>query len=167
MIYAYYDGIDKIAHERGFGPYYDAELRSADDIVEQVRAQLVDGAALLVTADHGQVDVGRQRRRAVRRRVEAHPQSLGRRTLPLVARAARCRRRSVGSCDRSAHGDVAWVMSRQEMIEDGWFGPVVSPPVAARLGDVALVPKVPDQLRRFRRQRSVSVGVSTWVTDIC
>ena len=43
LIYAYYDGVDKIAHERGFGPYYEAELRSADDIVEQVRAQLIDG----------------------------------------------------------------------------------------------------------------------------
>ena len=58
FVYAYYDGIDKIAHERGFGPFYDAELRSADDVVEQVRAQLTDDAALLVTADHGQVDVG-------------------------------------------------------------------------------------------------------------
>ena len=58
LVYAYYDGIDKIAHERGFGSYYEAELRSADDIVEQVRDQLTDDAALLVTADHGQVDVG-------------------------------------------------------------------------------------------------------------
>ncbi len=58
LIYAYYDGIDKIAHERGFGAFYEAELRSADDVVEQVRAQLIDDSVLLVTADHGQVDVG-------------------------------------------------------------------------------------------------------------
>jgi hypothetical protein len=31
-------------------------------------------------------------------------------------------------------------MSRQELIEGGWFGPVVSPPIAARFGDVALLP---------------------------
>ncbi|MGZ4767850.1 MAG: alkaline phosphatase family protein, partial [Ilumatobacteraceae bacterium] len=42
---------------------------------------------------------------------------------------------------RAQHGDVAWVMSRQELIEGGWFGAVVSPPVAARLGDVALITK--------------------------
>jgi hypothetical protein len=41
------------------------------------------------------------------------------------------------------HGDVAWVMSRQELIDGGWFGPVVSPPVAARFGDVALMAKAP------------------------
>ena len=34
-------------------------------------------------------------------------------------------------------------MSRQELIDGGWFGPVVSPPVAARLGDVALIAKAP------------------------
>jgi len=26
FVYAYYDGVDKIAHERGFGAYYDAEI---------------------------------------------------------------------------------------------------------------------------------------------
>ena len=30
FVYAYYGGIDKIAHERGFGEYYEAELRAAD-----------------------------------------------------------------------------------------------------------------------------------------
>ena len=30
FVYAYYDGIDKIAHERGFGAYYDAELVAAN-----------------------------------------------------------------------------------------------------------------------------------------
>jgi hypothetical protein len=83
LIYAYYDGIDKIAHERGFGAYYDAELRSADDVVAQVRAQLVDDAVLLVTADHG---IPPQRRCPRRRRVEADPQPFGRGPLSLAAR---------------------------------------------------------------------------------
>ena len=60
FVYAYYDGIDKIAHERGFGRTTTPSCASVDDIVAQVRAQLTDGAALLVTADHGQVDVGDQ-----------------------------------------------------------------------------------------------------------
>ena len=58
-------------------------------------------------------------------------------------------------------------MSRQELIEGGWFGPVVSPPIAARFGDVALMAKAPDQLRRCCRQRAVSIGVSTRFTHIC
>jgi predicted AlkP superfamily pyrophosphatase or phosphodiesterase len=58
LVYAYYDGVDKIAHERGFGPFYDAELRTADRIVADVLETLPSGAALVVTADHGQVQVG-------------------------------------------------------------------------------------------------------------
>ena len=41
------------------------------------------------------------------------------------------------------HGTHAWVHSRSELIEAGWFGPTVSPPIAARYGDVALVPHEP------------------------
>ncbi|MFZ9591566.1 MAG: alkaline phosphatase family protein, partial [Ilumatobacteraceae bacterium] len=58
FIYAYYDGVDKIAHERGFGEYYNAELRNADRLVADVAEVLVPGSVLLVTADHGQVHVG-------------------------------------------------------------------------------------------------------------
>ena len=47
MVYCYYGGIDKIAHERGFGPFYEAELRFADQIVAETLAVLPPGAALL------------------------------------------------------------------------------------------------------------------------
>ena len=142
LIYAYYDGIDKIAHERGFGPYYEAELRSADDIVEQVRAQLVDDAAVLVTADHGQVDVGTNTRELAADVAKLTRKLSGEgRFRWLHARP--------GASDElletaiALHGDVAWVMSRQELVDGGWFGSVVSPPVAARYGDVALITKAP------------------------
>lgn len=142
LIYAYYDGIDKIAHERGFGEYYDAELRSTDDLVEQIRAQLTDGSALLVTADHGQVEVGTnlQAPDAEVLRLTRYMSGEGRfrwlHARPGVAE-------ELLEVATAAHGDVAWVMTRQQMIDDGWFGPVVSPPVAARFGDVALITKAP------------------------
>mgnify|MGYP001491131775 CR=1 FL=1 len=142
LIYAYYDGIDKIAHERGFGPYYDAELRTSDHIVEQVRDQLTDNAALLVTADHGQVDVGTNTRAIADDvlKLTRHLSGEGRfRWLHARPGAAP----ELLDAARAAHKDVAWVMSRQELIDGGWFGPVVSPPVAARLGDVALITKAP------------------------
>jgi hypothetical protein len=141
-VYAYYDGIDKIAHERGFGPFYDAELRAVDQLVADVLAELPSGAALLVTADHGQVDVGE-------RLVTPHADVL-----------RLCRHQSGEGRFRwlharpGAHADLlaaatqhhaaqAWVHSRAELIEAGWFGPTVSPPVAARYGDVALVAHQP------------------------
>ena len=60
FVYAYYDGIDKVAHEYGLGEHYDAELAAADRLVADVVAALPPDAALLVTADHGQVDVRRR-----------------------------------------------------------------------------------------------------------
>ncbi len=58
FVYAYYDGIDKVAHICGFGPHYDAELAFVDRLVADIAAALPAGAALVVTADHGQVQVG-------------------------------------------------------------------------------------------------------------
>jgi hypothetical protein len=37
------------------------------------------------------------------------------------------------------HEDKAWVRSRLELLDEGWFGPTVSAEAASRLGDVALV----------------------------
>jgi len=39
--------------------------------------------------------------------------------------------------------DVAWVVSRQQTIDEHWFGPTFAAPMASRLGDVALVPFAP------------------------
>ncbi len=142
VVYAYYDGIDKIAHERGFGPYYEAELRAADDLVGQIVEQLPDGAALLVTADHGQVDVGTNTRppSADVLRLTRFMSGEGRFRW-LHARPGAADDLQAAATD--AHSDVAWVMSRSELIDAGWFGPVVSPPVAARFGDVALIARAP------------------------
>jgi hypothetical protein len=142
FVYAYYEGVDKTAHERGFGEFYDAELRAADRLVGDLLDVLPPGAALLVTADHGQVDVGP-------RIVTPKPSVLGLTRSQSGEGRFRWLHARPGAADDllaaadEAHGDVAWVVSREEVIEAGWFGPVVSPPVAARLGDVALVARDP------------------------
>ncbi len=138
FVYAYYDGIDKIAHERGFGAFYDAELSTVDRLVASMLEALPSGAALVVTADHGQVHVGdavvtvasEVARHVARTSGEGRFRWLHARpgaTNDLVAAA------------HASHDDTAWVVTRQQVLDEQWFGPVVSPPVQARLGDVALV----------------------------
>ena len=39
-MHAYYPGVDKIAHERGFGEFYDAELACADRMVDDLLNRL-------------------------------------------------------------------------------------------------------------------------------
>jgi hypothetical protein len=142
FVYAYYAGVDRIAHERGFGEFYDAELRATDRIVADVLDALPPGAVLLVTADHGQVHVGDQ---------IVHP-SGG--LLSLVSlqsgegrfRWLHARRGAFDELVAAAteeFGASAWVRTRDEIVDEGWLGPVVAPPVAARLGDVALVAREP------------------------
>jgi len=46
FIYAYYDGIDKTAHERGFGDYYDAELATVDRLVADVLAAMPNAPSI-------------------------------------------------------------------------------------------------------------------------
>ena len=139
LVYAYYDGLDKVAHERGLGDYYDAELRACDRLVADVIESLPSGTALYVTADHGQVQVGDN---------IIHPSE---ELLALVRRQSGEGRfrwlhardgaeRELLAASVEAFGDVAWVVPRDRMIDEGWFGPVVRPPALRRLGDVALVP---------------------------
>ena len=142
FVYAYYGGIDKIAHERGFGEYYDAELRTADRLVADMLEVLPPGAALLITADHGQVEVGDN---------IVHPSDDLLRLVTLQSGEGRFRwfhthRDAIDELRAAAveeFGDTGWVRTRQEMIDEGWFGPSVAPPVASRLGDVAVVAHQP------------------------
>ena len=58
-MYAYYPGVDEVAHAYGLdAPFYPAELAAADRLVGAVLDALPAHATLLVTADHGQVNLG-------------------------------------------------------------------------------------------------------------
>jgi len=142
FVYAYYDGLDKIAHGRGFGPYYDAELRAADRLVADVAGALPSGAVLLVTADHGQVFVGDS--------IVALPPDVMARTA-MVSGEGRFRwlhaRR--GQLDRllgdatAAFGHLAWVRTVDDLDAQGWFGGPLTVAGRSRLGDVALIAHQP------------------------
>jgi predicted AlkP superfamily pyrophosphatase or phosphodiesterase len=138
--YAYYEGIDKVAHEYGLGPVYDEELRAADRLVADLLAALPAGCALLVTADHGQVETGDQI-------VTPHPDVLAHVTAQsgegrfrwLHSRPGRAR--ALLEAAQGHHAHQAWVRTREEVIEAGWLGPKVSEAAASRLGDVVLAAK--------------------------
>jgi hypothetical protein len=142
FVYAYYEGIDKVAHAEGLGAYYDDELRAVDRLVADVLEALPPGCALVVTADHGQVEVGGSVELIGPEIMEA---------VTLISGEGRfrwlhVRPGAVGDVADAAaalHGDVAWIRTKEQMIAEDWLGGVPSPHVAARLGDVALVPFAP------------------------
>ncbi len=141
FVYAYYEGIDKVSHEYGLGDHYDSELAWADHLVAELLDALPPGTTLAVTADHGQVEVG-DRTVELDRGIRDHlsMQSGEGRFRWLHARPGRVRQLLEAA---EAHADTGWVVSRDQMVDEGWFGPKVRDEVRARLGDVALVARDP------------------------
>ncbi|MHB1931042.1 MAG: alkaline phosphatase family protein [Acidimicrobiales bacterium] len=142
LVYAYYDGVDKIAHIAGLGAHYEAELGWTDRLVADLLAVLPPGAALVVTADHGQVEVGARAAALDRAVLE------GVRLLSGEARFRWFHARGGAADDVRAavaerYGGEAWVRTVDELDAGGWYGGPLGPVVRERLGDVALVPFLP------------------------
>jgi hypothetical protein len=143
FVYAYYDGIDKIAHERGFGAYYDSEIAATDWLVGSLLNSLPSGTTLAITADHGQVQVDDN---VVHLsddiKASLHHQSGEGRFRWLHAK--RGQESDLLQIATDSYSDIAWVASRDQVIEEAWLGPArggrIADQVKRRLGDVALVP---------------------------
>jgi predicted AlkP superfamily pyrophosphatase or phosphodiesterase len=140
FVYAYYEGLDKVGHEYGFGEYYDAELAACDRLVGDLIDVLPPGAALVVTSDHGQVHTGDALYEQPSD-VLAHVamQSGEARFRWLHARSGRADALLEALHDQ--FGDLAWIRTREQVIDERWFGPTVTSLASSRLGDVALVAK--------------------------
>jgi predicted AlkP superfamily pyrophosphatase or phosphodiesterase len=139
FVYAYYDGIDKVAHGSGLGDLYDAELTAVDRLVADVAAALPAGAVLVVTADHGQIDVG-PRVELLGREIMAAVQFISGegRFRWLHAQPGAAAELLAAVTERYA--DSTWVMGRDQLIDQGLFGGPVPDGLLGRLGDVALLP---------------------------
>jgi len=143
FVYAYYDGIDKVAHEYGLThAVYQTELVLTDRLVDDLLVRLPGDVALLVTADHGQVDVGPKRAvplDEVARMVAAY--SGEGRFRGLHARSGAVA--ELESACQALYGDRAWVFSRDRLFDEGWLGAGASLSVRGRVGDVLLAAREP------------------------
>ena len=142
LVYAYYDGPDRIAHEYGFGPYLDAEYAEVDRLVDQILAVLPPEAALLLVSDHGQVMVG-DNTVELDREVLALTSAISgeARFRWLHSRPGRAGELLAAGAER--YGHLGLVVSRQQVLDEDWFGPVVGADARSRMGEVALVPGDP------------------------
>lgn len=137
LVYLYVPELDRIGHDTGWqsSRWTDA-LEALDGHVARFAASLPRRTGMLVTADHGMVDVD----------ASAHlivpPQLLE--TVAHVAGEPRCLQLHLApgaSAEECAHawrawlGDAAWVATRQQVIDADWLGPV-HPEVLPRLGEV-------------------------------
>ena len=143
FVYAYYPGVDEVAHAYGLEDgFFDAEVAFADRLVGDLVSALPEHATVLVTADHGQVDLGPESwldLGAIGALVDTA--SGDGRFRYLHARRGAADDLVAGA--RELHGAHAWVRSRDELLEEGWLGPEPPVVVRRRLGDVVLAAREP------------------------
>lgn len=136
LVYLYDRDLDHAGHRFGAGsPQWATQLRRIDDLAGQLRAALPNNVTLLITGDHGMVDVPD----AARLTIEQEPDLNA--DLDLIGGEGRFRQlytrrpEAVAARYRDRLAEQAWVATRAEAIETGWFGPV-QPRLADRFGDV-------------------------------
>ena len=141
LVYGYHPELDQCGHDAGVGsPAWMDAARRVDLLLDRLLTGLPPGAALLVTADHGQLNVPYDSRLDV----DAEPAL--RDGVTEVSGEPRVRylhtapgaHEDVLAAYRSALGDAAWVAARDEVIAEGWYGPV-PPRHLDRIGDVVIV----------------------------
>lgn len=141
LVYAYHPDLDKAGHLEGVDSVsWRAAAADVDRMLDRVVHSLPPDSALLVVADHGQLNVPAGDRYDMAD-IPALRQGV-------VGVAGEPRVRYLHTADgavadvvaawRGVFGSSAWVLTRDEVIEGGWFGPVPSAH-AGRIGDVVVI----------------------------
>jgi hypothetical protein len=139
LVYAYHAHLDQLGHLRGPGSLaWRWQLRQIDHFVAMLAEDLPAGTVLAVTGDHGMV--------AVDRRHDADTDPGLRLGEPMVGGDPRARlvytrpgsAPDVLAAWQATLGDDADVLTGEEAVEGGWFGPV-DDAVRARVPDVVAV----------------------------
>jgi Type I phosphodiesterase / nucleotide pyrophosphatase len=139
LVYAYHADLDKTGHVRGVASdAWRLELANVDRLAAQIAERLPGDAVLVVTGDHGMVDLRPEERVDLADEPEL---AAGVRLLAGEARARHVHTSRGAAPDvlaawRELLGHAMWVRSREEAVADGWFGPHVPDRVLPRIGDV-------------------------------
>lgn len=138
--YFYERELDHIGHARGWeSDLWRGVLGRIDALLKQLRESLPDDVRMLITGDHGMIDVPSQRWVIA----EDVPGLLN--GVDLIAGEGRFRQLYAAPAEvaqvqarwNKHLGERAWVVTRDEAIDAGWFGPTESR-MAPRIGDVCV-----------------------------
>lgn len=140
LVYAYERELDHTGHSMGVAsPDWRRHLRRIDAMAERMRDELPEDVRIVVTGDHGMIDVAAEERLVV----EDTPTL--QRGVEMVAGEGRFRQlytepgqtSAVLSRWQAELGERALVVTREQAVEEGWYGPV-DEEVLSRYGDVAV-----------------------------
>lgn len=140
LTYLYEPDLDATGHRNGVAsPAWGYQLALIDRFVEMLIEVLPRGTVLVITADHGMVDVGPE----ARVDAEADPRLMA--GVSLIGGEARFRhvyvhdgaQADVAAVWREVLGPAAVVLTREEAVSRHWFG-AVDGRVLDRIGDVVV-----------------------------
>jgi hypothetical protein len=141
LVYLYIPELDMAAHAHGWeSARWLAELEALDSAMARFAAGLKSSEGLLLTADHGIIDVPATRHMLFDtvpelvedvRHIGGDPRCVQLYLEPNRAEEAS----ALAEAWRAVEGERAWVVTRDEAVEAGLFG-TVAPEVLPRIGDV-------------------------------
>ena len=150
--YVYIDALDATGHEHGpSSAAFDAQALRSLDAIAAVVDELPAGTLLLLAADHGQVDVDPARtmyvnelwpglERHLRRGASGRPLAPAGSARDLFLHTVPGAREAVVAGLRSLLGDRVEVRTTEELAAEGLFDPHPGDRLAARVGDVCVLP---------------------------
>ncbi|GAA1285449.1 alkaline phosphatase family protein [Pseudonocardia aurantiaca] len=136
LCYGYHADLDLLGHLHGPGSLpWRLQLRQIDSLAALLAEHLPADAVLVITGDHGMVQVDRA--------IDADHHPALQEGVDLLGGDPRSRhvyarpgaQDEVLAAWRGVLGDGAWVVSGEQAIDEGWFGPVDAQ-MRARIGDV-------------------------------
>jgi Type I phosphodiesterase / nucleotide pyrophosphatase len=143
FVYAYYPGVDTIAHEFGLHDrVFTRELAFVDAFVGELLDALPKQAALLVTSDHGQVHLEADSWIEIPELLSLASAVAGDGRFRYLYANPNTRKELLGRA-RELVSDRAWVYSRAEALESGMFGTGATGTVPGRIGSVVLAAREP------------------------
>jgi hypothetical protein len=143
FVYAYYPGVDSIAHEYGLHDrVFARELAFADAIAGELLDALPANTALLVTSDHGQTHLEPESWVEIPELLSLATAVAGDGRFRYLYANPNTRKELIGRA-REVLSDRAWVYSRAEALDSGMFGHGATGTVPGRIGSVILAAREP------------------------
>ena len=165
LMYFYVNELDKAGHRHGCqSPQWEHQLEELDATVKRLSATLPAGTTILLTADHGMLDVPESQRIdysadpdliAGVRHTAGEPRMVH---LYLDEQDDDAGRDRLLDAWRARFGERIWAFTREDAISAGLFGEVRAE-VAPRIGDVMIAAREPLAFYDTRRVRPTALEV--------
>lgn len=164
-MYFYVNELDKAGHRYGCqSDRWEHQLEELDSTVKRLSASLPAGTTILVTGDHGMLDVPESQRidysadaalLAGVRHTAGEPRMVH---LYLEPDSEEQHCEALVDAWRARFGDRIWAFTREQGLAAGLFG-VLRPEVSARIGDVMIAARDTLALYDVRRVRPTAMEV--------